>query len=117
MGLAFSNLNNFLKAYVEFEYAEKLKVSSANFYKNYALACHKIGKTDKAIELLMNGIKLNPFDPIVYIELIQLYMEHDRYIEAFSIAQLSHKNVPYSVTLSMLYDKILKYLDERDIKE
>jgi len=115
-GLAYFNLNNFLRAYIEFEQAEKLKVSSANFYKNYALACYKIGKTEKAIELLMLGIKLNPFDPVVYIELIQLYMEHDRYDEAFSIAQLSNKNVPYSVTLSMLYDKILKYIDERDNK-
>jgi len=116
MGLAYFNLNNFLRAYIEFENAEKLKVNSANFYKNYALACHKIGKTEKAIKLLMIGIKLNPFDPVVYIELIQLYLEHDRYDEAFSIAQLSNKNVPYSVTLSMLYDKILKYIDERDKK-
>ncbi len=117
MGLAYFNLNNFLRSYVEFEHAEKLKVNSANFYKNYALACHKIGKTEKAIDLLMIGIKLNPFDPVVYIELIQLYIEHDRYDEAFSIAQLSNKNVPYSVSLSMLYDKILKYIEERDKKD
>lgn len=116
MGLAFYNLKNYLRAYVEFETAEKLKVNSANFFKNYALTCNKIGKTEKAIELLMKGIKLNPFDPIVYIEIIQLYIEHDRYEEAFSIAQLSSKNVPYSVTLTMLYDKILKYMDERDNK-
>ncbi len=116
MGLAYYNLKNYLRAYVEFETAEKLKVNSANFYKNYALTCNKIGKTEKAIELLMKGIKLNPFDPIVYIEIIQLYIEHDRYEEAFSVAQLSNKNVPYSVTLTMLYDKILKYMDERDNK-
>jgi len=117
MGLAFFNLKNYLRAYIEFEAADKLKVNSANFFKNYALTCNKIGKTEKAIELLMKGIKLNPFDPIVYIEIIQLYIEHDRYEEAFSIAQLSNKNVPYSVTLTMLYDKILKYLDEKDSKE
>jgi len=116
MGLAFFNLKNYLRAYIEFEAADKLKVNSANFFKNYALTCNKIGKTEKAIELLMKGIKLNPFDPIVYIEIIQLYIEHDRYEEAFSIAQLSNKNVPYSVTLTMLYDKILKFLDERDNK-
>ena len=116
MGLAFFNLKNYLRAYVEFETAEKLKVNSANFFKNYALTCNKIGKTEKAIKLLMKGIKLNPFDPIVYIEIIQLYIEHDRYEEAFSVAQLSNKNVPYSVTLTMLYDKILKYMDERDNK-
>ena len=116
MGLAYFNLNNVLKAYVEFENAEKLNVNSANFYKNYALTCNKIGKTEKAIELLIRGIKLNPFDPIVYIELIQLYIEHDRYDEAFTIAQLSNKNVPYSVTLTMLYDKILEHMDDKDIR-
>jgi tetratricopeptide (TPR) repeat protein len=116
MGLAYYKLKNLLKAYVEFENAEKLNVNSANFFKNYALTCNKIGKTEKAIELLMKGIKLNPFDPIVYIEIIQLYIEHDRYDEAFSIAQLSNKNVPYSVTLTMLYDKILKYREKMDFK-
>lgn len=110
-GLAYYNLKNILRAYVEFEAADKLKVNSANFYKNYALTCDKIGKTEKAVNLLMNGIKSNPFDPVVYIELIQIYIEHDRYEEAFSIAQLSKKNVPYSVTLSMLYDKIVLYMD------
>lgn len=115
-GLAYYNLKNVLKAYMEFESADKLNVRSANFYKNYALTCNKIGKIEKAIELLEDGIKKNPFDPIVYIELIQIYLEHDRYEEAFSIAQISQKNLPYSVTLTMLYDKILKYREEMDFK-
>lgn len=113
MGLAHYNLKNVLKAYVAFEDAEKLKVNSANFYKNYALTCNKIGKTEKAIDLLMNGIKSNPFDPIVYIELIQIYMEHDRFDEALAVAKLSRKNVPYSVTLSMLHDKLLLHLKKQ----
>ncbi len=117
MGLAHYNLKNVLKAYVAFEEADKLKVNSANFYKNYALTCNKIGKTEKAIDLLMNGIKSNPFDPIVYIELIQIYMEHDRLDEALAIAQLSRKNVPYSVTLSMLHDKLMLHLKKQDKKE
>ena len=117
MGLAYYNLKNILKAYVEFEEAEKLKVNSANFYKNYALTCNKIGKTEKAIDLLMNGIKSNPFDPIVYIELIQIYMEHDRFDEALAIAQLSRKNIPYSVTLSMLHDKLMLHIRKKDKKE
>ena len=114
-GLAYYNLKNILKAYVEFENAEKLKVNSANFFKNYALTCDKIGKTEKAIELLMDGIKKNPFDPIVYIELIQIYLEHERYKEAFSIVELSRKNVPYSVTLSKLHDKIVLYFAKEKI--
>lgn len=116
-GLAYYNLKNILKAYVEFENAAKLKVKSANFFKNYALTCDKIGKTEKAIELLMNGIKKNPFDPIVYIELIQIYLEHDRYGEALSVAELSKKNVPYSVTLSMLHDKIVLYLEDKKTRK
>lgn len=116
-GLAYYNLKNVLKAYIEFEDAAKLKVKSANFFKNYALTCNKIGKTEKAIELLMDGIKKNPFDPVVYIELIQIYLEHKRYREAFSVAELSQKNVPYSVTLSMLYDKIVLHLKDEKAKE
>jgi len=114
MGLAYYNLKNYLKAYIEFESAEKLQVKSANFYKNFALTCNKIGKTEKALDLLINGIKSNPFDPIVYIELIQIYMEHNRYDEALTIAQLSRKNVPYSVTLSMLHDKLMLYMKKPD---
>ena len=114
MGLAYYNLKNHLKAYIEFESAEKLQVKSANFYKNFALTCNKIGKTEKALDLLISGIKSNPFDPIVYIELIQIYMEHNRYDEALTIAQLSRKNVPYSVTLSMLHDKLMLYMKKPD---
>lgn len=111
-GLAYYNLKNILKAYIEFETAEKLKLSSANFYKNFALACDKIGKTEKAIKLLENGIKKNPFDPIVYIELIQIYIKHNSFYEAKYIAELSKKNVPFSVTLEMLRDKITLHLEE-----
>jgi len=116
-GLAYFNLNIILKAYVEFVAAEKLTINSANFYKNFAITCDRIGKTDKAIALLMDGIKKKPFDPIVYIELIRIYIEHDRYGEAFSVAELSKKNVPYSVTLSMLYDKIVLYLNDKKSRE
>lgn len=112
-GLAYYNLNNVLKAYVEFTTAEKLNVRSANFYKNYALACDKIGKTEKAIKLLKEGIKKNPFDPIVYIELIQILIKHERYSEAYTVAELSKKSVPFSVTLSMLRDKIAMKLDDK----
>jgi len=112
-GLAYYNLKNILKAYIEFETAEKLQIRSANFYKNYALTCDKIGKTEKAIELLKDGIKKNPFDPVVYIELIQILIKHDRYGEAYTVAELSKKSVPFSVTLSMLRDKIAMKLDDK----
>ncbi|MDP8269095.1 MAG: tetratricopeptide repeat protein [Candidatus Tenebribacter davisii] len=105
-GLAYFNLKNYLKAYIEFENADKLKVNSANFYKNFALTCNQIGKTEKAINLLLKCIKSNPFDPIGYIELIDIYMAKDRNEEAFAIVKLAKKNIPLSVTLSMLYDKL-----------
>ena len=107
-GLTYFNLENWLKAYLEFESAAKLRVNTPHFLKNHGLACEKIGKTSQAIDLMLMSIKKAPLDPGGYIELIKIYLEHDRIMEAFSIAQHAKKNIPFSITLSMLYDQILR---------
>jgi tetratricopeptide (TPR) repeat protein len=114
-GLTYFNLKNWLKAFIEFQNADKLKVSTAHFYKNFGLSCEKIGKTTKAIDLFLRSIKLAPLDAGSYIELIKIYLGHERVMEAYSIAQHAKKNIPYSITLSMLYDQILQRLN-KDLK-
>jgi tetratricopeptide (TPR) repeat protein len=82
-------------------------VNSSHFYRNYGLTCEKIGKTLEAVNYLLQSIKLAPMEPVNYIELIRLYLAHDRFMEAYSMVQLAKKNVPFSITLSMLYNQIM----------
>ncbi len=106
-GLAYFQLGNWLNAYVEFYDALKLKVNSSHFYRNFGLTCEKIGKTLEAVNYLLQSIKLAPMEPVNYIELIRLYLAHNRFMEAYSMVQLAKKNVPFSITLSMLYNQIM----------
>lgn len=107
-GLIYIRLQNWLKAYLEFENAHKFKVNTPHFCKNYGSVCTKIGKISQAIDLFLKSIKLAPSDPGGYIEIIKLYLDQNRVMEAYSIAQHAKKNIPYSITLSMLYDHILQ---------
>lgn len=109
-GLIHVNKNNYLKAYVEFQLAEKLKVRNANFYRNYSRACQQIGKNSKAIDVLRKSIRNSPFQVDSYIELIKLYLKLDLKYEAYALAEQALKNSPYSVALSILYNKIKKTL-------
>ncbi len=111
-GLIFMNLRNWLKSYLEFQNADKLKVDTPHFLKNYGLICARIGKNTQAIDLLLRSIKLAPNDPGAYIEIIKLYLDQNRVMEAYSIAQHAKNNIPYSITLSMLYDQILQKINQ-----
>jgi predicted Zn-dependent protease len=84
-----------------------MNIRTPHFLKNYGLVCAKIGKISQGIDLLLQSIKLAPTDPGAYIEIIKLYLDQNRFTEAYSIAQHAKKNIPYSITLSMLYDQIL----------
>lgn len=110
-GLTYLNQENWLKAYLEFENAAKLKIDTPHFLKNHGLAAEKIGKTVQAIDLMLQSIKKAPLDSGGYIELIKIYLAHERVMEAYSIAQHARKNIPFSITLSMLYDQILRRVD------
>jgi tetratricopeptide (TPR) repeat protein len=116
-GLLLLRMNNWLSAYLEFEKAEKLKVETHHFFLNFGICCERIGKTVQAIELLLQSIRLSPADDDAYIELIKLYLRKGRVIEAYSIAQLAKKNIPSSITLSLLYDQILQKIGRKLIFE
>lgn len=107
-GLAFSNLNNWLKSYIAFTEAKKLNTNSYQFYHSYALTCEKIGKIDKAIEYLLHSVKLNASGAASYLELIRIYLNQDRLIEAYSLIQQAKRNIPFSVPLSLLYNQVMQ---------
>ncbi|HPR17151.1 MAG TPA: hypothetical protein PLD62_02785 [Candidatus Cloacimonadota bacterium] len=111
-GLIYINQQNWLKAYIEFGDAAKLQLQTPHFYKNFGLVCEKIGKTSQAIELFLKSIQISPTDPGGYIELLKIYLTEDRIMEAYSLAQHAKRNIPYSITLSMLYDQILQKINQ-----
>lgn len=111
-GLSYSNLSNWLHAFVEFQDAQKMKYRTASFYRAFGIACEKIGKTDEAIEKMMESIKIEPFNTFTYVDLINIFLSHDRIIEAFEIAEQAKKISPLSSSISMLYHKIAAKIEE-----
>jgi len=109
-GLAFSRLFKWIQAYIEFQAAEKMKFSSSHFYRSYGLTSEKIGKTPKAIYCLLKSINLAPSDPTSYIELIKLYLSHNKIFEAYSVLKFAQKAVPFSFPLSILRTQIMDKL-------
>ncbi|MBC8384933.1 MAG: tetratricopeptide repeat protein [Candidatus Cloacimonetes bacterium] len=109
-GIAFSHLNQWLKAYMEFHKADKMHLESAQFFRAFGIANEKIGKTAKAIDLLLRSINLAPSDPSGYIELINLYLKHNRVLEAYNIMRNSKNNIPLSFAISLLQRQITERL-------
>ncbi|KQC04015.1 MAG: hypothetical protein APR54_02175 [Candidatus Cloacimonas sp. SDB] len=110
-GLAYYHKGKWLKSYVELQKAEKMKINNYQFYRNYGLVCEKIGKTDKAISNLLKSVKLSPASATTYMELIQIYLSHNMIMEAYTIIQHAKRNVPFSISLSILYNQILQKIN------
>ena len=115
-GLAYSNMENWLKAYVEFEKADKLKVNNYHFYRAYGISCEKIGKTERAIYLLLKSIKEQPGNSVSYIDLIRIYLEHNRIVEAYTLVMHAKKNIPFSISLSLLYSQVMQRMKHYEKK-
>jgi tetratricopeptide (TPR) repeat protein len=105
-GLAYSHKKQWLKAYVEFDYARKLKKRSSHFFRAFGIACEKVGKTDLAISYLLKSIKAAPRETTNYIELIHVYLSHNKLLEAKAIMNQAQSILPFSLTLSLLRDRI-----------
>jgi len=120
-GLAYFHQKKWIQSYIELEKTDKMKTEDHQFYRNYGLVCEKIGKTKKAIANLLKSIKLSPTSASTYMELIKLYLDHDQVMEAYSIIQHAKRNVPFSISLSFLYNQILqkinKLSDQLSIKD
>ncbi len=106
-GISYTYEKNWLKAYIEFQDAEKLKYSSANFYRAYGITSEKIGKSEQAIDYLLKSIRKEPFNITTYLDLINIYIAHERLLEAHRIVEHARKIGPFSSALSLIHNKIL----------
>jgi len=111
-GLAYYHKGKWLRSYIQLNKADQLKLENHQFYRNYGLVCEKIGKTREAISNLMKSIKLSPASASTYLELIKIYLDHDLIMEAYSIIQHAKRNVPFSISLSLLYNQILQRINK-----
>ncbi|MFC1887284.1 tetratricopeptide repeat protein [Candidatus Cloacimonadota bacterium] len=111
-GLAYYHKGLWLQSYFELHQAERMKVENYQFYRNYGLVCEKIGKTEEAIKNLLKSIKLSPSSTTTYMELIKIYLTHDLIMEAYTIIQHAKRNVPFSISLSILYNQILQRINK-----
>ncbi|MFO7895479.1 MAG: tetratricopeptide repeat protein [Candidatus Cloacimonadales bacterium] len=107
-GLAYFHQQNWLKAFLAFQKADRLNFSSSNFLINYGIVANKIGKDQLSENILLRNIELHPNDGQSYAELINLYLEHDNLRAADKIAQQAKKNATFSLSLSMAYNKLDK---------
>lgn len=90
-GTAFFHTRQWLKAYVDFLKVEGSFTETPTFYRMFALTCEKIGKTEKAIELLLECIKKFPPFYGAYYDLIKIYILYKRYSEAIKIVDMLYK--------------------------
>jgi tetratricopeptide (TPR) repeat protein len=111
-GLAYYHKGQWLQAFIELQHAERMKIENYQFFRNFGLVCEKIGRTDQAIENLMKSIKLSPTSSTTYLELIKIYLNHDMIMEAYTIIQHAKRNVPFSISLSILYNQILQRINK-----
>ncbi|MBN2461376.1 MAG: tetratricopeptide repeat protein [Candidatus Cloacimonetes bacterium] len=107
-GLAYSHMEKWLQAYLEFQKADKFKLDSYHFYRAYGIACDKIGKTDQAVDHLLKSIKLFPGNSASYLDLIRIYLDNNRIMEAYTLIMHAKKNIPFSISLSLLYNQIMQ---------
>jgi tetratricopeptide (TPR) repeat protein len=105
-GLAFSHKKQWLKAYVELDNARKLRKRSSHFFRAFGIACEKVGKTDQAVKFLLKSIKAAPRETTNYIELIHVFLMHNKLFEAKAIMNQAQSILPFSLTLSLLRDRI-----------
>lgn len=108
-GVSFSYQKNWLRAFIEYQHAQKLGFTSAGFFRAYGIAAEKIGKTVIAIDLLLESIKSEPYNIATYLDLINIYISHGRLREANKIVEHAKRIGPFTSSLSLIHNKI-KYL-------
>lgn len=112
-GLTYTYRNNWLNAYLEFKSAIKLNYNTANLYRLLGITCENINKTDEAVSFLLTSIRIEPFNANSYLDLIKIYLAHNRISEAYSIARHAKKIGPISPVISIIYSKIKTIIQEK----
>ncbi len=110
-GIAYSHLDNWLKAYLEFQKAEKMKIKTYHFYRGFGITCENIGKMDEAVDYLIKSIQISPKNDSSYLDLIRIYLNQNKIMEAYSLVMHARKKVSFSISLTLLYNQIIQKLD------
>ncbi len=113
--ICYSSLSQWLKAYLEFQNAEKFNIQSANFYHAYGICCENIGKTDIAIDYLNTSINIDKTIITTYLDLVKILINHEMIDEAHKVALMAKAHNPDSQTISMIYSKILQLLKKNNL--
>jgi tetratricopeptide (TPR) repeat protein len=90
-GAAYFHTRQWLKAFVDFMDAESTLTETPTFFRMYALTCEKIGKTDKAVEILKQSIEKFPLFHGAYYDLIKIYIMYNHYSEALRVVDRLYK--------------------------
>ena len=111
-GMCWLAQQNYLKAYWDFHKGEIFKMRNPEYYRSYGIVCEGIGKTDKAIELLQEAIKIAPERPGAYLELIRVFLKHNMLDAAGELLQAARSSLPEDFPLAMMYNRIIDRLTE-----
>lgn len=112
-GAAYSHLEQWLKAFVEYSEADKFQVNFPHFCRSYAISAEKIGKTEQAIELLYKNLDNEPEDPLTYIELIKIFIEHDELEKAQKLLQEAQPIVSLPFQFTVLYKQLINKMRQK----
>ncbi len=105
-GLSYTYESNWLRAFIDFKGAEKLNYNSAHFFRLMGITCEKIGKTSEGIEYLLKSLRLEPFTITTYLDLINIFLLHDRIIEAYDTLEQAKKIGNMTASLTLIQKKI-----------
>ncbi len=90
-GVAYFNIKEWMKAYLDFESAESKLDKSPIFFRIYALTSEKIGMTEKSLQLLRECIRMFPESEKAIFDMIRILIIHNRHKEALELTDLVHK--------------------------
>jgi tetratricopeptide (TPR) repeat protein len=107
-GLAYFHQQSWLKAFLSFQKADRLKFDSSNFLINYGIVANKIGKYQLAEDIFFRNIHLHPNEGQGYAELINLFLQQKKLKAAEKIARQAKRQKAFSLSLSMAYNKLEK---------
>lgn len=78
---------------------------------NLAFVCNKLGLVEDAMQFYSDALQSNPNDESVYLDLAQLYIEHQQYLNASEILQLCIDKFPSNENAKYLLVSIKSHID------
>ncbi len=111
LGVACTKQENWLRAYVEFTNSHQEGYESSNLYRQWGLACDKIGKTEKALDYLGISVHTDPANTMLYIDIINILIRERRYVDALEVAARAKEITKLKDYMQKIYDKIKALID------